>query len=51
MDSGCLELGESPEEQFDLNSPLLPEELLWLMDQLLNREVCDGAATRTYSLM
>lgn len=41
MDSGCLEPGESLEDNFDMNRDFLPEELIWLMDELLNREVCD----------
>lgn len=39
MDSGCLEPGESLDEDFDISRDLLPEELIWLMDELINREV------------
>lgn len=39
MDSGCLLPGEALEDQFDFLQPLLPAQLVWLMDQLLNREV------------
>lgn len=40
MDSGCLEPGEALEDHFDMEKDFLPEELIWLMDQMLNREVC-----------
>lgn len=40
MDSGCLEPGESLDQEFDMTKDILPEELIWLMDELLNREVC-----------
>lgn len=39
MDSGCLEPGESLEDTFDMNRDFSPSELVWLTDQLLNREV------------
>ena len=39
MDSGCLEEGESLDQEFDMEHEILPEELVWLMDGLLNREV------------
>lgn len=39
MDSGCLEPGEALEDQFDMEKEFLPDELIWLMDQMLNREV------------
>lgn len=50
MDSGCLEPGESLEDTFDMEREFLPEELIWLMDQMLNREVCDPTcfSTATY---
>ncbi|KAK5088190.1 N-alpha-acetyltransferase, non-catalitic subunit [Lithohypha guttulata] len=38
MDSGCLEPGESLDQEFDVTKDILPEELIWLMDGLLNRE-------------
>lgn len=39
MDSGCLEPGEALEDYFDMDKEILPGELIWLMDQMLNREV------------
>lgn len=39
MDSGCLEPGESLDEEFDVSRPLLPEEALGIIDQLLCHEV------------
>lgn len=39
MDSGCLEPGESMDQEFNMEKELLPQELIWLMDELLNREV------------
>lgn len=39
MDSGCLAPGEALEDHFDMERDFLPEELIWLMDQMLNREV------------
>jgi len=39
MDSGALEPGETLEEEFDMDKEFLPEELIWLMDEMLNREV------------
>ena len=39
MDSGCLADGESPEEQYDLERHLQPEELIWLLDELTCGEV------------
>ena len=40
MDSGALEPGETLDDDFDMENDFLPEELIWLMDQMLNREVC-----------
>lgn len=40
MDSGALEPGETLNEEFDMERDFLPEELVWLMDEMLNREVC-----------
>lgn len=39
MDSGCLKPGESLDQDFDVSTGFLPEELIWLMDEMLNREV------------
>ncbi|KAK5937949.1 N-alpha-acetyltransferase, non-catalitic subunit [Knufia obscura] len=38
MDSGALEPGETLDEDFDIEEDFLPEELIWLMDEMLNRE-------------
>ena len=39
MDSGHAALGEPLEEDYDTTMELLPEELIWIMDQLLCHEV------------
>lgn len=39
MDSGCLEPGESLDEDYDVTRPLLPGEVLGVIDQLLCLEV------------
>lgn len=39
MDSGCLEEGESLDEEYDTARDLLPEEVLGIIDQLLCLEV------------
>ena len=39
MDSGFLQPGESPEDEYDTLIPLLPEELIGIMDQLLCHEM------------
>lgn len=39
MDSGCVDPGEEFEELYDVSRPLLPEEVLGIMDQLLCFEV------------
>lgn len=39
MDSGCLEEGESLDEEYDKARDLLPEEVLGIIDQLLCLEV------------
>ena len=55
MDSGALEPGETLDEDFDIEKDFLPEELIWLMDELLNREVCsrvkDSAVLTTGRLL
>lgn len=43
MDSGALEPGETLDDEFDMEKEFLPEELIWLMDEMLNREVCYSA--------
>ena len=45
MDSGCLENGESLDQEFDMEREILPRELIWLMDGLLNRQVSGLAST------
>jgi hypothetical protein len=39
MDSGFLQPGETLEDDYDLLAPLLPEELIGIMDQLLCYEM------------
>jgi hypothetical protein len=39
MDSGYLEPGESMEDEYDFTEPLLPEEIIGIIDQLLCHEV------------
>lgn len=39
MDSGCLAPGESLYEDYDVNRPLLPTEVIGIIDQLLCFEV------------
>lgn len=39
MDSGCLQPGEALVDQYDIERPLLPEELLGIMDQFLSFEM------------
>lgn len=39
MDSGCLADGESPDPDYDVCRPLLPEEVIGIIDQLLCHEV------------
>ncbi|KAG7152762.1 N-alpha-acetyltransferase 35 like protein [Verticillium longisporum] len=39
MDSGCLEPGESLDNDYDVSKPLLPEEVLGIIDQLLCHEM------------
>ncbi|KAK8094380.1 hypothetical protein PG997_001065 [Apiospora hydei] len=50
MDSGCLEEGESLDEEYDTARDLLPEEVLGIIDQLLCLELTsshqDGLAPR-----
>lgn len=47
MDSGCLEAEESLDVDYDVSRPLLPEEVLGIIDQLLCHEV--GACLRQHS--
>ena len=39
MDSGCLPSGESVDEDYDVTRPLLPAEVIGIIDQLLCLEV------------
>lgn len=39
MDSGCTKPGDEMEEAYDVCGPLLPEQVLGIMDQLLCHEV------------
>jgi N-alpha-acetyltransferase 35, NatC auxiliary subunit len=39
MDSGCLAPGESLDEDYDVTRPLLPGEVVGIIDQLLSLEV------------
>ncbi|KAM0330519.1 hypothetical protein ACHAQA_003466 [Verticillium albo-atrum] len=39
MDSGCLEPGESLDDDYDVSRPLLPEEVLGIIDQLICHEM------------
>ncbi|CAG8984186.1 hypothetical protein HYALB_00004169 [Hymenoscyphus albidus] len=39
MDSGYLEPGETMEDDYDFSQPLLPEEIIGIIDQLLCHEV------------
>ena len=39
MDSGCVKSADDLEELYDVSRPLLPEEVLGVIDQLLCHEV------------
>ena len=39
MDSGCSAFDPEPEEEFDPARPTSAEETIWLMDELMYREV------------
>lgn len=39
MDSGCLAPGESLDDDYDVARPLLPSEVVGIIDQLLSLEV------------
>lgn len=52
MDSGCMTSGDEFEELYDVSKPLLPEEVLGIIDQLLCHEVStsqksEGSKSRT----
>lgn len=40
MDSGFLKPGERLDEDYDVTSALLPEEVVGIIDQLICHEVC-----------
>lgn len=44
MDSGCLEDGEDLEDDFDFSAPLSASQIIWLMDELICREVQTGTS-------
>ena len=50
MDSGCLAPGESLDDDYDVTRPLLPAEVIGIIDQLLSLEVsaplANGPRTR-----
>ena len=39
MDSGHLEEGEDPEDDYDVSQSLLSEQIIWMMDELFCHEV------------
>lgn len=39
MDSGCVASGDEFDELYDVSKPLLPEEVLGIIDELLCHEV------------
>ena len=41
MDSGCLAPGETLDDDYDVSRPLLPAEVVGIIDQLLSLEVSD----------
>ena len=43
MDSGSLVLDSEIEDELDVATTLSPEEIVWLMDELLYREVRGGS--------
>jgi hypothetical protein len=47
MDSGYLEPGETMEDDYDFRQPLLPEEIIGIIDQLLCHEVIISLSLRT----
>ncbi|AEO71070.1 uncharacterized protein THITE_2060019, partial [Thermothielavioides terrestris NRRL 8126] len=50
MDSGCLAPGESLDDDYDVSRPLLPSEVIGIIDQLLSLEVGgeEDFVTNTY---
>ena len=39
MDSGRTEPGDNPADEFDVSQDLLPGEIIWIMDEILCREL------------
>ena len=39
MDSGHLEEGETPEDDYDVAQTLSPGQIIWMMDELFTHEV------------
>ena len=39
MDSGSLILDSEIDDELDVTTPASPEEIIWLMDELMYREV------------
>jgi hypothetical protein len=50
MDSGCVESADELEELYDVTRPLLPEEVLGIIDQLLCHEVSATLTKQLYKL-
>lgn len=48
MDSGCLAPGETLDEDYDVTRPLLPQEVIGIIDQLLCLEVSPLAVVSLY---
>lgn len=46
MDSGCPEAEETLDDVYDVCRPLLPEEVLGIIDQLLCHEVVSSSISR-----
>ncbi len=46
MDSGCPEAEETLDDAYDICRPLLPEEVLGIIDQLLCHEVREPSFRR-----
>ncbi len=49
MDSGCVAPGDEFEELYDVSRPLLPEEVLGIIDQLICHEVGSSTYKNTFS--
>jgi N-alpha-acetyltransferase 35, NatC auxiliary subunit len=49
MDSGYLKPGETMEDDYDFSQPLLPEEIIGIIDQLLCHEVFQDLQASQYA--